>query len=240
MNLFEWDGLPDWIEERHIERILFDHGKAIFFSDPNMSFMCLEAQDGGCFNVNNDPTYYIAVGNGYHKRYNVDDCVIIENNKMRIATRDIVLFYTNKIVEAERTMDINVKSVKTPYIIACDDKDVLTFKRIFEMIDGNTPAIYADKGLNLDALQVMQTKVEFLCNDIMDYKSAVENELMTFLGINNVPVDKKERLVADEASSNDQLIGEFASVQLEAREKACEKINEKYGLSLSVKFRNGG
>lgn len=237
-NLFEWDGLPEGIDEKFVERYLFDYGKAIFFRDPDMDYMCLRAEDSGHFNVYGEGISYWATGFNYHKLYSTDDAVIIENNDLRLATRDFVLFYVNKITEAERTMDVNVKAVKTPYIITCDDKDVLTFKRIFQMIDGNVPAIYADRGLNIDSINALQTGVSFLCNDLMDYKTSVENELLTFLGVNNVPTDKKERLITDEAKSNDQLICGFLSLQLSAREKACERINDMFGLNVSVSPRN--
>lgn len=237
-SAFEWSGLPEGIHENHVEDFLFTYGKAIFFKDPSMSYMCLEANDSGHLNVYGDPLGYIAVGFNYSRWYDADDCVIIENNIMRKNTHDFIMYYVNKLTEAERTMDVNVKSCKTPYIIACDDKDVLTFKRIFQMIDGNTPAIYADKGLNLDALNVLKTDTKFLGNELMDYKKSVENELLTFLGYNNMAVDKKERVNVEEAQSNNQIISAFAQLQLSAREKACEEINEKYSLSISVRRRS--
>lgn len=236
---YEWDGLPEWIKPKHIERYLFDHGKAIFFKDPEMSFMCLEAQDGIGLDPYGDPLSYIATGVNYHKTYDADDCVIIENNPMRLNTRDIVLFYVNKITEAERSMDVNVKNVKTPFIIACDDKDVLSFKRIMQMIHENALTVYADRGLNLDALEVLRTDVKFMGNDLMDYKKSVENELLTFLGYDNLAVDKKERVNLSEANSNNQITQAFADLGLKARETACDLINEKYNLSVSVKRREG-
>lgn len=233
----EWEGLPDGIEEKHIERFLFDHGKAIFFKDPAMSYMCLEAQTSGQLNVYGEPVKWFASGFNYHKVFDADKCVIVDNNPMRLSTHDIVMFYVNKITEAERTMDVNVKACKTPYIFACDDKDVLTFKTIFGKIDGNVPAIYADKGLNLDAIQVLQTNVKFMGNDLMDYKKSVENELLTFLGFDNLAVDKKERVNLSEANSNNQMTKSFADLQLESRKLACEHINEMFGLNVSVKRR---
>ena len=71
----------------------------------------------------------------------------------------------------------------------------------------------------------------------MDYKRSVESDLLTFLGQNNTPVDKKERLITDEAEANNQLIGSFADLQLRAREEAVEEINKLFGLSISVKRR---
>ena len=236
VNAFEWEGLPEGILERHIENTLFKHGKAMFFKAPEMSYMCLECNSDG-LNVYGDPTHYTAFGVGYQHRTAAENCVIIENNKLRLPTHPFIMFYVNKLTEAERTMDVNIKSCKTPVVFACDDKDVLTFKRIFQMVDGNTPAIFADRGLNLDSIQAYQTGVKFLGKELQDYANAVENKLLTFLGLNNTPVDKKERLVADEATANNQLIESFFELQLEARERACKEINAMYGLNVSVKRR---
>lgn len=238
MNAFEWSNLPDGILERHIERELFDHGKAVFFQrEGNKRFMCLEVSSAGELNVYGDPLYYNAFGFNYRKRLDADKCVIIENNKLRLPTHDFLMFYTNKLAEAERTMDVNVKANKTPVVVLCDDKDVLSFKRIFQMVDGNAPAVFADRSINLDNMQALDLKAKFLGNELMDYKKSVENELLTFLGINNSPIDKKERLITDEANSNNQLIASFFELQFEARKRACEEINAMYGLNISVKKR---
>lgn len=237
MNEYKWDGLPDGILERHVERQLFKHGKAIFYEKADHGFMCLECQDGGPVNVYGDPIYYNAFGFNLMDRVNSEDCVIIENNMLRIPTEQFILFYVNKLTEAERTMDVNVKANKSPVVVLCDDKDVLSFKTIFNKVDGNVPAIFADRALNIDGIQALDLKAKFLGNELMDYKHSVESELLTFLGINNPAVDKKERLITDEANSNNQLIESFFELQLEARRRACDEINEKYGLQVTVERR---
>lgn len=237
MNAFEWENLPDGILERHVEKQLFQNGKAIFFRVPDMGFMCLEAQSGAGVNVYGDPLFYNAFGFNFMQRVNVEDCVIIENNMLQIPTENFIMFYANKITEAERTMDVNVKANKTPVVFTCDDRDVLSAKRVFQQVDGNVPAIFADKALDLNAIAALDMHAKFLGNELMDYKHSVESELLTFLGINNPAVDKKERLITDEVNSNNQLIDSFMELQLEARKRACEAINEKWGLNITVKRR---
>lgn len=237
INEYEWSGLPDGIEERHIERELFRRGFTSFFRHPRMSYMSLPCDSTGRLNVYGDPLRYRATGQNFTHEFNADEAVIIENNKLRLPTHDFLMFYVNKLAEAERTMDVNVKANKTPVVVLCDDKDVLSFKRIFQQVDGNSPAVFADRSINLDNMQALDLKAKFLGNELMDYKKSVENELLTFLGINNIPSEKKERLITDEANSNNQLIESFFDLGLEARQRACEKINELYGLKVSVKRR---
>lgn len=238
VNMFKWDGLPEGIEEIYIERLLFDEGKALFVEDKTAGFYVLEAQQGAQLNVYNEPLSWRAVGNGYNKVYLACDCVLIENNKQRTPSHDIVAHFVRKLYEAERTMDTNLTTSKMPWFFLCDEKKVLTYKALFQKIDNNEPAIFGTRDLLGDSVQLLPTRVQFLGNELMDFEHSIENRMMTFLGINNTPVDKKERLVTDEAEANNQLLDSNASIMLEARERAVEKINKKYGLSITVELRN--
>lgn len=238
INSFAWENLPDGIQPRHIERLLFDNGTAVFFRAPGMRFMCLEGSGTGNVNVYGDPLAYRVHGYNYQRTIPVDQCVVIENNILRIPTRDFVLFYVNKLAEAERTMDVNVKTCKNPFVFKCTDKDLLTVKKVFQEVDGNVPAIFIDKGLDGETFDVFQTGVKFMGNDLLDYAHSVEGSLLTFLGINNSPVDKKERLITDEANANNELIESFSDLQLAAREKAVEEINKLFGLEIRVSRRS--
>lgn len=237
LNAFEWEGLPEGIEERHIERELFERGYTSFFRDPAMSFMTLPCSSSGQLNVYGDPLKYTAYGFNYRRELKADECVIFENNKLRLPTKDFLLFYVNKLTEIERTMDVNVKANKTPVIVTCSDRDVLSFKRIFQQVDGNSPAVFADNSLNPESMQALDLKAKFLGNELMNYKKSVENELLTFFGENNLPVEKKERMITDEANSNNQLIESFFDLGLEARLRGCEKARKLYGKEISVKRR---
>lgn len=237
INEWEWSGLPEGILERHIENLLFSYGFACFFERKNGSLMCLECDPSGDVNVYGDPLAYRAHGYGFQQWVPADNCVIIRNNKLALPSERFILHYVNKLVEAERTMDVNIKACKTPVVFTCDDKDVLSFKRLWQATDGNVPAHFVDKGLNLDAIQVFQTGAKFMGNELMDYKRSVESDLLTFLGQNNTPVDKKERLITDEAQANNQLIESFADLQLQARQEACEEINKMFETNISVKRR---
>lgn len=238
LNMFEWKNLPEGLEERFIERVLFNEGKVLFFRDPKQSFMALPCFGGTQLDFYGEPLYWRTNGLGYNKQYHRDDCVLIENNKLRTPTVDMVALYVSKMYEVSRTMDTNIATSKMPWIILCDDRQLLTYKSIIQKIDENEPAIFGVKGLTMDEIQVLQTKAQFIGNELMDFHHSVENTLLTYLGINNCPVDKKERLITGEAESNDQQLEVNATVMLEARQRAVEKINKLYGLKISVDLRH--
>lgn len=242
MNMFEWTGLEDLnMEERHIEKLLFDYGKAVFVKDPTDGHLVLQCQGLGA-NVYNDPIKYQATGFGYSKVYKADECVLIENNKLRMPTKDIITYFTNQLYEVARTRDVNVKTLKLPFVLACNDKNLLTVKKALEDIDNNVYALITDKGvIDLEeALKVLNTGVKPYTAELTDLYHDIMNEALTYLGINNANTDKRERLITDEANANNQFIESCSTMFLEARQRACEKINKMFRVNISVKLRNQG
>lgn len=240
LNMFKWEGLDELgIEERHLEKWLFDEGKAIVFKDPTLGLMCLRGEGHGT-NVLNDPTYYRVTGFNYTRLVPADKCVVIENNKLRMATSEAVSYFTDQLYEIVRTRDTNIKTLKLPFVMACTDKDVLTFKRALEDIDNNVWALFMNKNVvNVDEFfKVLQTGVKPFTAELTDQYHDTMNEALTYLGINNANTDKKERLITSEANANNQLIDSCAQMFLEARQRACEEINKMFGTNISVDLRN--
>jgi hypothetical protein len=238
LNIFEWEGLPETMEGDFIEEALYENGQAFFFKDKKLGLLCLKCNEESGRNVYNRAIRYRVQGFNYNKTYSIDEGALIRNNKLKTNTHDKIILYTNKLCEIERTLDVNVKQCKTPYIVTCDEKDLLTFKNIFKQVDGNVPAIYADKNLNMNAVDILQTGVKFMGAELSDYRHDVTNEILTFLGINNANTDKRERLVTDEVNANNEVIMENIDYMYVERQKAVKKINEMFGLNVSVKIKN--
>lgn len=237
LNKFEWEGLPPTIQERHIERVLYDEGKALFFVDPELGPLCLPCMGIGA-NVYGDPTAWHVNGFGYHRTIDIDKGVLIENNKLWMPTKKIVTYFVNQLYEVIRTRDVNIKTLKRPFFIKTDQKNELTVKNMLSRIEDNEWAVFGDKNMGLDnAVEVFQTGVQCLTTELTDTYHDILNEALTYLGINNANTDKRERLITSEADANNQLIDSCADLFLESRERACKFINERFGLNVSVKIR---
>ena len=104
--------------------------------------------------------------------------------------------------------------------------------------DGNQPFIFGDKNdLNPNSIQALATGAPFLADKIYMLKQNIWNEILTFLGVPNTQINKKERLITDEV--NRGLGGVFASRNsgLNARRQACKQINDMFGLDVWVRYR---
>lgn len=239
INQFKWSGLEDLnIEERHIENYLFDNGSCLFFEDPTDGLLCLPAFGDGQ-NVYGDPLRYKATGFNYERTVDADKAVLIENNKLRMATDLAVLYFTGQLYDLKRTMDMNVKQLRLQTLFTSTDKNLLTVKKIVEELEKFNWAIITDSTMQLeDIVKAIPTGVKCLTPELTDRYNAVMNEALTYFGINNSNTDKRERLITDEANANNQFIDSCANMFLESRQRACEKINAMFGLQLRVELRN--
>ena len=60
---------------------------------------------------------------------------------------------------------------------------------------------------------------------------------MTFLGIDNINQDKKERMVASETLGNLGNVEAQRNVMLNSRRQAVDKINAMFGTNIEVDYR---
>ena len=60
---------------------------------------------------------------------------------------------------------------------------------------------------------------------------------MTYLGISNINVQKKERLITDEVTRNQGGVVASRYSRLESRRQACDQINKMFGLNISCEYR---
>lgn len=240
INQFKWSGFEELnFNERHIENFLFDNGYCLFFEDKKDGILCLPCF-GKTQNVYGDYLRYDATGfNATYQGIKAEDSVLIENNKLRMPTEKAVLYFVSQLYELARSKDVNVKQLMIQTIFTATENNVLTVKKIIDELDKHNWAIVTDSSLGLDDIvKAVQSGVKCLTAELRDEYNAVMNEALTYFGINNSNTDKRERLITDEANANNQLIDSCAAMFLESRQRACEEINKKFGLNLSVELRN--
>lgn len=239
-SVFEWSGLPNHIDEKWIERYLFSEGKCVFFKDENKGFMIAKPAPFGDLNHYDEPTLIRPYNTNYdgEELTNGADCVLIRNNDAMIPTAPTIQLYALRLAEISRTIDININAQKTPLVILCSEKQKNTMKHVFKQWNGFEPVIYGDKNLDINSIDVLKTDAPIVFDKLQIQKHAIWNECMTFLGINNANMDKRERLVDDEVQANNEQVGMSAEVMLKAREQACVDINRIFGTNISVKLRS--
>ena len=240
ISMFEWQNLPDTVDERYMELMLFRNGNVVFFKDDILGYLCLQCANNGYFDLYGIPKKRRAYAiNGYQKVLDKSNSVIIYNNRIHTNGIEPVEYYARRLWDLDRTIDVNCRAQKTPVLLQCDENLRLSLENAYEQYDGNKPVVCADKIINFaDALKVLKTDAPFVADKLYTYKTQLWNEALTALGISNVSFQKKERMLNDEVMR--YMGGVIASrySRLTMRRKAADEINNMFGLNISVDFRS--
>ena len=240
ISMFEWKNLPSGIDERFLELILFGDGMAVFFKDEDMDeYLALRTMIGGRLNVYQIPMERRAyAANGYNKPLDETNSVIIFNNMLHTNSVLDVEVFANDLAELDRIIMVNAKAQKTPVLILCDEKQRLTMKNLYEQYDGDIPVIYGDNSLNPNSIKAVSTGAPYVADKLYQLKTQKWNEALTYLGISNVNIQKKERMISDEVMRNQGGVIASRYSRLNARRQAAEQINKMFGLEIEVNYRD--
>lgn len=239
ISMFEWKNVPDSIDPRFLELTLFSDGQAVWFKDEEMGkYLALQVIINGQLDVYRVPIKRRAYAvNGYQRNLDNKNSVIIYNNFLRSNSYQMCVLYAKKLYNLDRIIDVNTNAQKTPVLITVDENQRLTAENVYQKWDGNQPVIYGDKMLNPELLRVLKTDAPYVSDKLYQLKTQYWNEALTYLGISNLNVQKKERLVSDEVvrSQGGTIASRYS--RLEARREACRKINDMFGLNIDVDYR---
>lgn len=238
-NVIKWS-VPDTIDTRWLELNLMENGVVVFFYDEIMGeYLCLPCILTNKFNVYNIPTNYTAIApNGYRYELNQETGVLIFNNYLHTPYTDVIAYYARILTEIEQTMMVNIKAQKTPIMFLCDERTRLSMRQLYMQYDGNEPYAFANDKLDLSNIQVLKTDAPYVAGDLQSLKNQFISDFLNFLGIENIGVNKRERLVKDEANSFAGIVESNRNVLLDSRLDACEKINSLFGLNVTCKFNS--
>lgn len=262
LSMFEWVNLPKSMNSRFIEMCLFYNGQCAFLYDKKYGFINTKACANGYVNIYGIPTKLNCFSYNYQQsrdlytglNENLNDlefekqkekeCILVMNNWDRLPTAPAMELYSYRLCNAERTIDVNLNAQRTPVLLVCGEKQRLMLENLYQQYNGNQPFIFGDKlQLNEDSVKSINTNAPYVIDKISEYKKEIFNEALTFLGINNVSVKKRERLTENESNENNELVNLNLFAMLEPRRQACREFNEKFGFTgtekeISVRVRS--
>ena len=82
--------------------------------------------------------------------------------------------------------------------------------------------------------EIFQSGAPFIANDLVDVYTEYDARILTYLGINNLPIEKKERLLTDEVGINKEEKSLIRDSRLIQMQLACDEINKLFNLNVSI------
>lgn len=258
LSMFEWENLPETMDARYIERCLFFDGKAALLKSTEYGAINTRACTNGFINIYGLPSALncYTEGNVYRsdrkvfnglvdmsdKKFNVNDYAVLVLNQYNDydmkPTAFTIRLFAERLYLAQKVCDININAQKTPIILLGSDKQKLTLENLYAEYDGNKPIIYGDKDIiTNEAFKAIKVDAPYVADKVTEYKKQIWNEFLSFIGVNTIDVEKKERLIKGEASSNNEYINFNLQSYLIPRQKAADEFSKLLGLTGDKKIK---
>ena len=246
LNMFKWENLPEGIESKNIERILYENGQGVFYKNNDYGFVFLPCTGVGTPNIMNEDVYVRTSGYMCTDTLRLisatDSIVNLEftnvgvrclNNDLKLPSYINVVDYANKMNEVEKAIDLNISQQKFPYLIVSNNNTEFSMKALMDKVEKGEPVIYVDKKLSLGDLQFFNTGVPFVVDKLQQYKKDLEQEILNYFGLSSTN-DKRERMLVDELNLNNDYKDRTCELMFKQRKLFCDLVNKTYGLNIKV------
>ncbi len=245
-SVFKWEGLPKEIPPLYPETWLFQNGMATMVKMADDDFVILPVAYGSVkLNVYGLPMEWraYAVGSSVQAQtirnmvLNEENSVLIWNDYERRPTYPFIDYLVKKMVNVDVTTDCNINAQKMPYIIKSNQNNLLTAKNQAKMIMDGEEIVFKDE-FDTVAVEVLQLNAPFVADKLMDVYLEYHNRILSYLGVDNLPVEKQERMLTGETDANDEALYLVREARLQMRKDACEKMNKLWNLNVSVDYND--
>lgn len=253
---FKWTGLPEGLTSEQMERFicLWDadvpygslgttFGGAAGFSHPILGPCILPMYPADQRSIYYLPKQYIVTGCDYNETLDAEDVVIFYNDGSRCPLSGILIDTLSRLSSLMSSMAANTKQQINPWAFSGTPDEIKTAQEAYRRANENEPVIwlsYSGMATMETAKRLFPIKPAFEADKYYDNYLQLQNRFLTALGIDNIAIQKKERLISAETQGNDQLVLYYRNEAIRYREAACEEYNKKFGTSLAVEWNGGG
>ena len=175
------------------------------------------------------------------------DCELVRMSPDWCGVWDIVEYYADLMALTSETIAVNLINSKFSYVFAAEDKaSAESLKKLYDQIASGEPAAFADKKLFTDDgdpswyLFVQNLKQNYIAGDLLEDLAKIDSRFNTEIGIPNVNIAKSSGVGEAEVMANNIDTHSKAALWLETIRDSLEKVNEMFGLNISVSLRFSG
>ena len=247
LSVFDFEGLPETWAENYFKGILFGMGFLAVFKHPDYGVIPQNCSLSDTYSIFYQPKRVLIANPVFSKSIELEvgkDCEIIKVQPDYHSVIDIVSYYADMLAISSEAMGMNLLNTKVSYVFMAENKaQAETFKKAYDRLASGDPFVVIDKTLmNEDGSvrwQMFEQNVgqNYVVNQVLNDMKTIEDQFNTKIGIPNANTQKKERLIMSEVESNDIDTSALVNVWLDTMKNDIDKVNARYGLNISVRYR---
>lgn len=211
MNLFDCEGL-DKEQKHYVMKKLWNDGTIAAFKIKNIDELGFAPYAASAWNMYDFAEKVTLINErGVPFIPNTEQVVekdvvvgFIQYNHKSI--KEIAEYYIERMVQVDMVINTNLTLHKMPFLYKCSADDMEKFKDLAKRILNDEVVIYTD----LEASELagaLITGAPYIIDKLHGYRVSLENELLSFLGIDNRgDASKKTTETLDEVNANNAII----------------------------------
>lgn len=238
-RIFKWSNLPDTIPERSLE-IYLQSGGCCGFVEFNGSIYALSGGLGGKPDPYYMPTKFVVANPALHleKEFKIDDeCIIISNDTMYMGLIPLYRRYASAMAETELSMMMAVKNARNAALIsAADDVTKKSADEYIRKIDEGELSIVGEQAFfeGVKVQPLSSTGYNNTLTNLIETEQYLKASWFNEIGLNANYNMKRESLNSAESQLNNDALLPLIDDMLKCRRIGIEKVNNKFGLNISV------
>lgn len=247
LSVLEWRGIPETWSMEYFQYVLFGYGFLAVFKTPEYGVIPQNCTLSDTHTIFYQPKRVIVTNPVLPSSLELEvgtDCELLRLEPDYKGITDIVSMYADMLAVASETAAVNLLNSRASFVFFAQNKAAAeTYKKMYDTLASGDPFAVIDKNLlNEDGShnwEWMQQNVgqNYIVTDVLNDLKTIEDRYNTKIGIPNANTQKRERLITSEVESNDSDTRCLVDVWLDTITRDLEKINSRYDLNISVKYR---
>ena len=246
MSVFEWD-LPETWNKDYFLYVLYCWGYVAVVNTDKFGVI-----PQGCglkgYDVFYAPTHAVIANpllTGILEPRIGTQCELLKLQPDFSGILDLVGHYAEQMALASQSVSVNLLNSKLSYVFTAKTKALAeSLKKMYDQIASGEPAVVIDSRLKNAAdgeetWKAFEQNVggNYIVTNLLADLRKIEAMFDTEIGIPNANTDKRERLIQDEVNANNIETYSKCAMWLENLQDACKRVNDMFGLSISVRWR---
>ena len=242
LSMFEYQGLPETIPQRELERLLQTNGYAFITKAPDGELYAFSGSLGGTERDPYGQPTQITIANvalNFNKTLDLNrDGVLLRNDDVCIGVLPLFEKCNTLLVENYVNMVMwGFNSRIQKLITAPDDKSKdsadLYMKKI---IDGELSIVGDNAMFDGVKMQAPAASSGTGVQQMIEYHQYIKSEMFNEIGLSSNFNMKRERLISSEVDQAEDSLFPFVYNMMENRNFGIAAINEMFGLNITVDF----
>ena len=237
MTMFKYDGLPDNVRPEDLERMLLENGELIF-TKWNDEFYIFQFTGAGKQNYLGEWDSY-QVNNPYircDRVFTDKDAVRIRNTDNSVSLSGLLDMYSELLSESYITLNMSDVNARLNFLISAGDNATKASAELFlkQVYDGKQGIIGSQPLLESLSVNPLAEHRDF--QSVIELNKFYYSDFFQKIGLTNLYNNVHDRISATETTFTATSIYPFVDNMKKNREAAVEKINQLFGLDVSVEF----